>query len=521
MFNNLKMNPLHHSFDINKELQTAIVSNDLARVEQLVRYGANVNFRISDGQPVLHLAINIDAYSIAERLLKFGANPHAVSMKPSREGYTPLHFACLKDHQELMESLITTYHADPQAIAADGAQPIHFVLLNDNSDIIKLLLQRSVSPETRIDKLVFDKFYRESSISYWRGDFGDDVSLLTFAVLYDKYKCIPSLIEHGANVRVKNVKNQTLLMNAAFHRHLVTTRYLVAKLSRAEINYVDNDGFTALHHLFIQEIRHYRRNQPKGEQSRGAYFRSEIVELLVNFGANINALIRGDPSTLLVNMVAYLRDYQLLDFLLPRQKFLPIFQPIFYAMMPSTEEYPSNYLPLVRNDDSMWYASYTMIDTIIKDIKLRIAMGYPVGSEEVARLNNVNLKYLRNNEYHQTVEQLKHRTLKFNNKTMSIFEILSKKDSELQELAVDNYFLQALDNYHRKALYDEEKIVTMIKVHIDHVSREPLLKKVKKISFFPNTLFHNIPLICVVEIAKYLDVYDLRNFVNTYCQFYS
>jgi len=113
-------------------------------VRDLLQAGANVEYKNKDGMTPLHIACEKNHTSITRMLIKAGANVNA----KDNGGKTPLHLACEKNHKYIAEILITA-HANVNAQDDDGRTPLFGACYRFNIDIIRMLLEANVNLKIR------------------------------------------------------------------------------------------------------------------------------------------------------------------------------------------------------------------------------------------------------------------------------------------------------------------------------------------------------------------------------------
>ncbi|MBX3167593.1 MAG: ankyrin repeat domain-containing protein [Candidatus Eremiobacteraeota bacterium] len=115
----------------------AVMSEELARLENCIRRGFDQEAALASGETALHLASHVGLHRQVERLLKAGANPDA----RSHDRRTPLHLATVawvippccerRDHDEAARleccRLLVEAGADVNARCARGLQCLHLV----------------------------------------------------------------------------------------------------------------------------------------------------------------------------------------------------------------------------------------------------------------------------------------------------------------------------------------------------------------------------------------------------------
>ena len=121
--------------DLDDQLIKAIQNNDLERCKTLISDGADVNAKNDwHEQTPLHNAAYYGHLKIAELLIKKGAK---VNAKDS-DGWTPLHKAAYKGHLEVAKLLIEK-GADVNAKNKWGWTPLDLVHKSYHPELYKLL----------------------------------------------------------------------------------------------------------------------------------------------------------------------------------------------------------------------------------------------------------------------------------------------------------------------------------------------------------------------------------------------
>jgi len=118
------------------QLHRAAWTGGLQLVCELLAQGADPNTRDSDECTALHIAAGTGHADVARALLEGGAKP---DVKGLDAGFTPLHFAVLKGHREVVEVLLLM-GADANAVDNKGVTPLWNAAQDGHKEIVELLL---------------------------------------------------------------------------------------------------------------------------------------------------------------------------------------------------------------------------------------------------------------------------------------------------------------------------------------------------------------------------------------------
>jgi len=130
----------------NSYLHLAVLCNQIASVNELLKHGADPDGINKNGYTPLHFAAHEINYSHPSviLLLRYGANPNMQNEK----GETPLHISALMSHPSslnVFEELLK--HPDINIELKDylGRTPIHIAVINHQYDKIGLLRKRGAA----------------------------------------------------------------------------------------------------------------------------------------------------------------------------------------------------------------------------------------------------------------------------------------------------------------------------------------------------------------------------------------
>jgi ankyrin repeat protein len=232
---------------------------DVARV--LLQAGANVNDTDASGASALVTAIHSGNSPLAGYLLQQDADPNA-----SEAGYTALHAAVLRSQAGLVTELLEQ-GADLNAVIEHGSAgrrfsadySIRHQLIGMNALWLAAKYGEVEILQTLLDWGADPLFVNESGVTLLHLAMGNSGSSLEF-----RRDRIPNALpDHEEEER----------------RTLELTRILVEQ--GVDVNAADDQGFTALHHAVLKDF-------------------DQVVEFLVNQGADIHAVTSRDQTPLLL-----------------------------------------------------------------------------------------------------------------------------------------------------------------------------------------------------------------------------
>ena len=245
----------------------ATKSGDIDSISELISAGANVNATDAEDNTSLHFA---NDFQVVKLLVEAGANVNA----KNKNGDTPLHIAAKHGDEAVCQYLIDN-GAIVNATNVEKQYPIHFAAYYCNVDTFKLLAANG-SP---ID--------------------ASDANLFTPLHLASSQGCV-ELVKILSSNRLVNVKSyERKNHNNALHMAVLFGHYNVVDVLATPkmIESTNENWYTPL-------IMAAKMN------------RQDILELLVNRGANINATSKSGNYTLYaavnngnVNMSRYLLDH--------------------------------------------------------------------------------------------------------------------------------------------------------------------------------------------------------------------
>ena len=201
------------------ELNNAVIADDLARVEYLLKHGAHVNVLDGDGYTPLINATRFGFANLTGYFVEHQADPNLAD----RSGWTPLMYAAWADNPSLT-TLLVRHGAKLESRDLDGLTALGIATQNGKRLSAEALLGAGADVNAPIAK--------------------GGYTPLMLASISGSTELVKSLLDHGAMVNAKNPGGVTALMIAAANNHSGVAELLLK--SGAEIDARSQDGRTAL-----------------------------------------------------------------------------------------------------------------------------------------------------------------------------------------------------------------------------------------------------------------------------------
>jgi ankyrin repeat protein len=263
------------------DLLTAIRAGDYARVQKLLRAGADVNTRDVDGTTALmHSVIESDV-TMMKLLLDSGAEVNS----KNAQGSTALMYAAVSLEKT---RLLLARGADVNVRGKGGATPMSVAVTTFGSTpVLKLLVAKGAKPENRLMVSVAQKGDLDA-IRYLLSlgvSPGEADSATVFAAITARCEeCVRLLVEKGAPVKGSRLPGGGLLNETAKRAMPELSQFLLDH--GASLDAKDREGFT----LLMQAVLSM---EPPADRDR-------MVEWLLGKGVEVNAENgRGDTAYLL------------------------------------------------------------------------------------------------------------------------------------------------------------------------------------------------------------------------------
>ncbi|KAL0164100.1 hypothetical protein M9458_039853, partial [Cirrhinus mrigala] len=258
----LDVNTAHWSIDTL--LHLAAEHGKEAIVYFLLRQGAKLNLKDSEGCTALHIAAERGHTAIALALAKAGADIHATNQKPK----TPLHLAAQNGHESTVKALV---HEEKKSFK-NQTTVLHMAAIEDDATLAEVLLRNGALVDTRdgqrktalyhavrhgnektaavllkagaqVDSVIVDAAFelnRKSLLSlflpYVHKSMSQNeiTSALFKAVQRNLDEVVAALINHGADVNCCNELGYTPMLLAAELGNAEAFKVLVSKKAKLD-----------------------------------------------------------------------------------------------------------------------------------------------------------------------------------------------------------------------------------------------------------------------------------------------
>jgi ankyrin repeat protein len=226
--------------DGSTPLHWAAYRDDLAKTDQLIRAGANVNAVTDLGVTPLWAASTNGSTALVKRLLDAGANPNMALVS----GETPLMVASRSGKTESVAALLAR-GADPNARGTRGQTALMWAVSQKHADVVKALLAGGADVHAKSESWTQMMAVPPHGLPEYNRliPHGGDTALM-FAARNGDLASAKLLVEGGANPSDTDAWGVSATTLAAFSGHGEIARFLLEK--GADPN-SDKPGFTALH----------------------------------------------------------------------------------------------------------------------------------------------------------------------------------------------------------------------------------------------------------------------------------
>jgi ankyrin repeat protein len=194
----------------------------------LQHWGTDVNTVYENGTTLMGTAVLYNRFKAACYLVSAGADVHA----KDAHGYTAVHTAAQYDAVRMLRWLVVTHKVDPCHAAAASANhwlPLHCACHMGSAAAVEYLLSLPQAAAMVTAKST------------------TGCTALQTAAYYEHDDIVQLLLRKGAAVDARCHSGMTSLMHAQRMRTVAALLH-----AHADVNAVDNDGFTVLHHCAKQ-----------------------------------------------------------------------------------------------------------------------------------------------------------------------------------------------------------------------------------------------------------------------------
>ena len=278
--------PLNKKYELlRRELMEAVSEDDVTKCQ------AMLSKLKADGHDLNHPNMRDPATSKTAL--------HVALEKKSIAVATYLIASC--DYTFLMEDCNITVDGIPSRKTA-----LHILALNGNSDLAKSLLSKIPESDVKV------QFLERTVLMELEGQRPRQLPSIHIAALQGHIDFVKLLVDMGSSVDYQNTKHDTPILWATRGNHINLVRWLIEK--GANVNGMNDKGSTALYwavrYGFV-ELTHILLEQGRADVNMkrklglvcpiilaSAFGNTEILELLIRYGANVNTQIRRGETAL-------------------------------------------------------------------------------------------------------------------------------------------------------------------------------------------------------------------------------
>ncbi|XP_076290222.1 uncharacterized protein LOC143213811 [Lasioglossum baleicum] len=465
-----------------------IQNNDIEMTELILTNGAD----IKQDPKVLCTAVKMGSLKMVEDLLKYGADVNMLDNSNYRD-QTLLHHAVIGKQLQMAKVMIK-YGANINVTDGWGTTPIAYAIQNGDTEMAKLLVANGVDVKNNPNLLHYSVInpicYNCTCIRLT--SFFNSCYDSRYRTRYDRrcmQKIVELLLSKGANVNVKSESGMTTLFAASRSGY----KEIVGILLKygAECDPGAGEDIKPLHAAAVEG-------------------HSKIVEILLKFGAEVNSrdmygrtalhfAFRGKHEQIIRTLLEYGSDVNIIS--------IKNHTPLEYGGLTVDFTDRNDYNYCVRHyNDSRYYTNNSPSTKLLKQhIAKMKAGGLHISERNLLGISNDDEINNFLNKCEAEIEIMK--SEKIDNSCASFYDILTNNTSQL---AKNKSIVRALRSNDYKTKFPI--YASMIDSRFRReVKREKLLEQVRK--KFLHSLFGRLPelpLLCADKIFSYLSDKDLK-----------
>ena len=210
---------LKQGSSLNQELHNATIARDSTRIEYLLKRGAKVDAKDTEGQTPLMVAAKGGDLSVINGLLEYKANPNA----RDNDGWTAAMYA-VKSNEPKIFRLLGKYQADFNLTNKDGLTALAMAVHDNKANAAVAMLDNNANPDFAMGAAKYNA--------------------LMLAVTKGNLTLAQTLLQYKANPNATNAGGVTPLMIAAHRNHDMIVSLLLK--AGAKVDVKDDEGKTAL-----------------------------------------------------------------------------------------------------------------------------------------------------------------------------------------------------------------------------------------------------------------------------------
>jgi ankyrin repeat protein len=297
-------------------LVDALKAADTAAALALLDQRVDVNVPEPDGTTALHWAVRLDDVALVNRLLRAGAKVKAAN----RYGVTPIQLACENGSAQAVSRLLEAgesanatgpYGETALMVCARTGKPeAAKVLIDHGADVdaveswrgqtalmwataqghpamMKLLIEAGADVNARSALQHWERQRTLEPRDKWLPEGG--LTPLTFAARQGCVDCEKVLVDAGADINVLDPELRTPLVEALINGHYDAAALLIER--GADVNAADQVGRTPLY-AAVDDHTMPQSNRPAPKEIDNARTSMDIIQMLLDKGANVNAALR-------------------------------------------------------------------------------------------------------------------------------------------------------------------------------------------------------------------------------------